>query len=245
MSEDRDYRALFTTRKSFLTRPLGQLYQVPVVAASGWEPHVFDEGVPRSGILSHASFLALHAHPGRSSATLRGKFVREVLLCQDVPTPPANIDFSIVENTMGELRTARERLERHVTDDSCAGCHNLMDPIGLAFENFDAMGVFREQENGATIDPSGELDGVAYDGAVGLGEALSAHPRLGPCLVRTLFRYATGRDPVATEEPLLAFLGEQFASSDFRIRDLVQAMVRSDGFLRTSGSRELEAGDES
>ncbi len=245
LSEDRDYRALFTTRKSFLTRPLGQLYQVPVVAASGWEPHVFDEGVPRSGILSHASFLALHAHPGRSSATLRGKFVREVLLCQDVPTPPANIDFSIVENTMGELRTARERLERHVTDDSCAGCHNLMDPIGLAFENFDAMGVFREQENGATIDPSGELDGVAYDGAVGLGEALSAHPRLGPCLVRTLFRYATGRDPVATEEPLLAFLGEQFASSDFRIRDLVQAMVRSDGFLRTSGSRELEAGDES
>jgi hypothetical protein len=246
LAGDRDYRKLFTTRRSFLTRDLGQLYRVPVVSANGWEAHTFDEESPRAGLLSHASILALYSHAGRSSATLRGKFVREVLLCQDVPTPPANVDFSIVENTTGELRTARERLERHVTDGGCAGCHTRMDPIGLALENFDAMGVFREQENDVTIDPSGELDGVPYDGPVGLGQALSEHPQLGPCLVRTLFRYAMGRDPVQTEEPLLVFLGQRFADADFGLRDLVQAMVRSDGFLRTSGPRALEAtGDES
>jgi hypothetical protein len=246
LAEDRDYRQLFTTRRSFLTRELGQLYRVPVVSVGGWEAHTFGEDSVRAGLLSHASILALYSHPGRSSATLRGKFVREVLLCQDVPTPPANIDFSIVENTTGELRTARERLERHVVDGACAGCHSRMDPIGLALENFDAMGVFREQENGVTIDPSGDLDGTAYDGPVGLGEALSAHPQLGPCLVRTLFRYAMGRDPVDSEEPLLVFLGQRFSEAGFRVRDLVQAMVRSDGFLRTSGPRGLEAtGDES
>jgi hypothetical protein len=246
LTQDRDYRKLFITRQTFLTRELGQLYQVPVVSATGWEPHTFDRDSLRAGILSHASILALYAHPGRSSATLRGKFVREVLLCQDVPTPPANIDFSIVENTTGELRTARERLERHVSNEGCAVCHKQMDPIGLALENFDSMGVFREQENGAPIDPSGELDGAAYDGPVGLGQALSEHPQLGPCLVRTVFRYAMGREPVATEEPLLVFLAERFADGDFRVRDLVQAVVLSDAFLKTSGPRELEAsGDES
>ncbi len=235
-----DYRDLFTTRQSFLTRELGQLYRVPVITASGWEPHTFEESLPRAGLLSHASILALHSHPGRSSATLRGKFVREVVLCQDVPTPPADIDFSIVQDTTGELKTARERLEAHVTNEACAGCHNLMDPIGLAFENFDAIGVFREQENGVTIDASGELDGVEYDSPVGVGEALYDHPELGPCLVRTLFRYTVGRDPVPSEWPLLDFLGQQFAGADFRVNHLVRQIVLSDGFLKTSGPREAE-----
>ncbi len=235
-----DYRDLFTTRNTFLTRNLGLVYRVPVVEANGWEAHAFDQASPRAGLLSHISMMALYSHPGRSSPTLRGKFVREVLLCQNVPTPPANIDFSIVEDTMGELRTARDRLEAHVTNDGCAGCHNLMDPIGLAFENFDAVGAFREQENGVTIDASGELDGVTYDGPVGVGEALRDHPEVGPCLVRTLFRYSVGRDATLEEWPLLDFLGERFAQSGFRIADLVREMVLSDGFLTTSGPREAE-----
>ncbi|MCZ6805774.1 MAG: DUF1588 domain-containing protein, partial [Deltaproteobacteria bacterium] len=241
LTSGEDYRGLFTTRKSFLTRDLGQMYRVPVVATDGWEAHTFDEDSPRAGLLSHVSIMALYAHTGRSSATLRGKFVREVLLCQDVPTPPANVDFSIVQDTMGELRTARERLEVHVTNDTCASCHNLMDPIGLAFENFDGIGAFREQENGVTIDPSGELDGVSYDGPVGMGEALHDHPELGPCLVRTLFRYTLGRDATPDEWPLLDFLGERFAESEFRVSDLVRDIVLSDGFLTTSGPREAEA----
>ncbi|MDH3200406.1 MAG: DUF1588 domain-containing protein [Myxococcales bacterium] len=240
LTEGGDYRDLFTSRNTFLTRNLGLMYRVPVVTASGWEAHTFDEDSPRAGLMSHVSVMALYSHTGRSSATLRGKFVREVLLCQDVPTPPANIDFSIVEDTMGELRTARERLEVHVTNDACAGCHNLMDPIGLAFENFDAIGAFREQENGATIDASGELDGVSYDGPVGVGEALRDHPELGPCLVRTLFRYSVGRDATPDEWPLLDFLGERFAESEFRVADLVREIVLSDGFLTTSGPREAE-----
>jgi hypothetical protein len=243
---DKDYRDLFTTAESFLTRRLGVVYRVPVATGEGWEPYLFPEESHRAGLLSHVSFNALYSHPGRSSATLRGKFVREVLLCQDIPTPPANIDFSIVEDTMGELRTARDRLEQHVTNDACAGCHTLTDPIGLALENFDAVGMYRDEENGVPIDASGELDGVAYEDAAGMGRALRDNPALGPCLVRSLYRYSVGRDVESGEQLLLASLNESFAESEYRVRELMREVVLSDGFRTTSGPREAEeAGDES
>ena len=235
-----DYRELFTTRESFLTRRLGVIYQVPVPTPSGWEPYEFSEETGRAGLLSHISINALHSHPGRSSATLRGKFVREVLLCQYVPAPPADIDFSIVEDTMGELRTARERLEAHVENDACVGCHTLMDPIGLALESFDAIGMAREQENGVTIDTSGELDGAPYTDAIGLGEALSEHPNLGPCLVRNLYRYSVGRDAELGEEVLLEYLAARFADSGFQVTELLREVLLSEGFRATSGARALE-----
>ncbi|UCH29601.1 MAG: DUF1588 domain-containing protein, partial [Myxococcales bacterium] len=235
-----DYRSLFTTTSSFLTRRLGVVYRVPVATQSGWERYVFPEEAERVGLLSHISVNALHSHPGRSSATLRGKFVREVLLCQDIPTPPANVDFSIVEDTTGELRTARERLEAHVTNDACAGCHVLTDPIGLALETFDAIGMYRTEENGVPIDTSGELDGVEYDDAAGLGAALSEHPALGPCLVRSLYRYAVGRSSDAGEAALLELLSERFADSGYRVSDLLREVLLSDGFRFTSGPRVLE-----
>ena len=246
LTSEKDYRDLFTTPETFMTRRLGVVYRLPVPTASGWEPYIFPEESRRAGLLSHVSFNALHSHPGRSSATLRGKFVREVLLCQDIPTPPANIDFSIVEDTMGELRTARDRLEEHVSNQACAGCHSLTDPIGLALESFDAVGMFRDEENGAQIDTSGELDGISYDDAVGMGQALRDDPALGPCLVRSLFRYAVGRDPEAGEEALLEYLDERFASASYRVTELMREVALSDGFRTTSGPREAEQnGDES
>ena len=246
LTADKDYRDLFTASESFLTRRLGVAYQVPVATASGWEPHVFSPEARREGLLTHISFNALYSHPGRSSATLRGKFVREVLLCQDIPTPPANIDFSIVEDTMGELRTARERLEAHVSNDACAGCHTLTDPIGLALESFDAIGMLRDEENGVPIDTSGELDGIAYEDAAGMGRALRDHPALGPCLVRSLYRYAAGRDTEKGELGLLTSLNERFAESEYSVRELMRQVVLSAGFRTTSGPRNAEAsGDES
>jgi hypothetical protein len=239
VTNERDLRELYTTRNTFLTPSLGSVYAVPF-GGGQWGPYEFAGDGPRAGLLSHVSLLAITAHPGRSSATLRGKFVREVLLCQTIPDPPANVDFSIVENTDGEIRTARQRLGEHVTNDACAGCHQLMDPIGLAFENFDAIGAFRAQENGVTIDASGELDGQAYDDAIGMGQALHDHPALGPCMTSNLYRYAVGREPVSSEDPLMVFLNEQFATSDYQWGSLIETLVLSDGFLTASGQREAE-----
>jgi hypothetical protein len=238
LARDGDYRDLFTTTESFLTRRLGVVYRVPVPEPNGWQAYEFPQDAGRVGILSHISLNSLHSHPGRSSPTLRGKFVREVLLCQDVPTPPANIDFSIVENTSGPLRTARERLGEHVANEACAGCHTLTDPIGLALESFDAIGMYREEENGVPIDTSGELDGAVYEDAAGLGAALSAHPALGSCLVRSLYRYAVGRNAEGGEEALLSHLSRRFADAGYRVSDLVREIALSQGFRATSGPRD-------
>ena len=242
LTEDGDYRELFTTRKSFMTRALGVVYRVPVPQAEGWQPFEFPAGGDRAGLLTHVSLLALYSHPGRSSPTLRGKFVREVLLCQDVPPPPGNIDFSMFDDMSGaNRRTARERLTAHVANPACAGCHQLMDPIGLGLEKMDGIGAFRETEGGETIDPSGDLNGVAFDDAVGLGEALSKDPLLGPCFVSTVFKYATGRDPMPGERSFLAFLDGKLTASGYRLRDLLRLIATSEAFRTTSGPREVEA----
>ena len=238
VTNELDFRDLYTTRSTFLTPSLGSVYAVPF--RGEWGPYEFAEDGPRAGLLSHVSLMAITAHPGRSSATLRGKFVREILLCQTIPDPPANVDFSIVENTDGELRTARERLGEHVTNDACAGCHQLMDPIGLAFENFDAIGAYRTQENGVDIDASGNLDGQSYNDAIGMGQALRDHESLGPCMTRNLYRYAVGRNPVSGEQALLTFFDDRFAASGYRWGSLIDALVLSDGFLTASGQREAE-----
>jgi hypothetical protein len=239
VTNELDLRELYTTRNTFLTPSLSSVYAVPF-GGGAWGPYEFAEDGARAGLLSHVSMMAITAHPGRSSATLRGKFVREVLLCQTIPDPPANVDFSIVEDTDGELRTARERLGEHVTNDACAGCHQLMDPIGLAFENFDAIGAYRTRENGVEIDASGELDGQTYDDAIGMGQALRDHESLVPCMTKNLYRYAVGRDPVEGEQVLLAFLNQRLADSGYRWGSLIGTLVLSDGFLTASGQREAE-----
>jgi len=242
LREDGDYREIFSTRESSMTRRLGPIYRVPVRRPEGWEDWVFGEDSRRAGLLTHASLLALYSHPGRSSPTLRGKFVREVLLCQAVPPPPGNVDFSMFADEANQKRTtARERLGAHVSNPACAGCHSLMDPIGLALENMDGIGIERETENGSTIDPSGSLDGEAFADAPGLGAALSHHPQLAPCLVETVFRYAVGRNPVAGERDWLDWERDRFADSAYRLRPLLRTLVLSDAFRRTSGPRAASA----
>ena len=167
--------------------------------------------------------------------------MREVLLCTDVPPPPGDIDFSMFAEEGGaNRRTARERLTVHVTNDVCGGCHSLMDPIGLGLEQMDGIGVYRETENGAVIDPSGELNGVPFADAVELGEVLSRDPGLGPCFVESLYRYAVGRDIEPGEWAWLREVEARLDGSGYRWRDLLRTIAMSDAFRTTSGSRVAE-----
>jgi hypothetical protein len=237
VAERGDYRDLFTSRKTFLTRNLGMLYRVPVETRNGWEKHVFPVGDARAGLLSQISFLALHSHPGRSSATLRGKAIRELLLCERVPMPPPNVNFAIVQDTNNpKFKTARERLTAHRTDAVCAGCHKIMDPVGLGLESFDGAGQYRTTENGARIDPSGELDGVAFKDAVGLGQAMHDNPAATACLVSDVYRYAAGRDVEPGERNFIGWLKGRFAADGYRLPDLLRRIALSDAFYRVSAS---------
>ncbi len=236
-----DYRDLFTTRKTFLTRNLGMIYKLPVETRSGWEAHDFAAGDPRAGLLTQIAFLSLHAHPGRSSATLRGKAIRELLLCEPVPMPPANVNFAIVQDTGNpKYRTARDRLTAHRTDAVCAGCHKIMDPIGLALENFDGAGQYRATENGAPIDASGELDGIEFKDAAGLGQAMHDNPATVACLVGDVYRYGTGRAVETGEADYMAWLKGRFAADGYRLPDLLRRVALSDAFYRISSASPIK-----
>ena len=181
------------------------------------------------GLLGQVATLGLHAHAVSTSVTRRGLFVREVLLCQETPLPPADVDTSIPEAS-AEAPTMRERVERHLTDPACAGCHTMTDPIGLGLEQFDGIGRFRTEENGATIDPSGELDGVAYTDALGLGAALRVHPNTTACLVETVYTYAWGHDPDDAEDATVDWFLEGFTLTEHRLLALLRDIASSEAF---------------
>ncbi len=230
LDRELDYRDLFVTRDTFMSLNLGALYETPTL--DGWNPYRFSEDSMRQGLLTHASFLAAHSHSVRSSPTLRGQALRELFLCQVVPAPPPNVDFSALEDA-GDVPTARERLDVHNTNPSCAGCHLITDPIGLSLENFDGAGRFRETENGAVLDISGELDGVFYDTVAGLATALRDHPKLPYCLVNRLYAYGTG-GPVSLrhDRGVLNLLTDRFSQQGYRLPALLREIALSQAFTR-------------
>ena len=230
-----DFRELLTTRETFLTPRLAALYDIPAPQEVDDFAYVeLPKSGPRAGILGHASFLALHAHKVSSSATLRGKAVRSILLCQHIPVPPVNVDTSIPEAS-GTTLTLRDRVAEHLEDPSCAGCHELLDPIGLGLENFDGLGRYRVLDNGVTIDPTGILDTVEFDSPRELGAAIGDHRNFPRCAVRTLGRYATGREESEEEAALLAVLTERFEHHEYGFKALVLEMIMSPLF-RTAGT---------
>ena len=232
ITRDRDYRDLFVTRDTFMSPALASVYGVPAVP--GWIPYEFPSDSPRAGILSQVSFLAVHSHPGRSSATLRGKALREILLCQKVPSPPPNVDFSIVEDPKANFHTARERLTAHRSNPVCAGCHRITDPIGLALENFDGGGQYRLTERGAAIDASGSLDGKNFNDPVGLAHAVHDHPSLPSCLVKRMYSYGAGGPLTNADKPELTWLDKRFAASGYRVPDLLRAIALSPAFSQVA-----------
>jgi hypothetical protein len=245
-----DYRDLFTTKATFLNRNLGALYKVPVTTAGmeGWAPYTFAEKDPRAGILSFAAFLMLDpTHEGRSSPTIRGKSVRELLLCQQVPQPPANVNFAIVQDTHNpDFKTARQRLKVHMENPACAGCHALTDPIGLAMENYDAIGDFRTHENGALIDAKGTFNGKPYTGLLGFSQLLRDSEEAPSCLVQRVFEYGVGRESGAGDAKWLEYSARRFVADKYRLPALMRFMATSDAFRvvateQTSGGAQVVA----
>lgn len=231
VDEDADYRDFYTTTTTFLDPKLATIYAVPAPSLDGFARTELPADGGRRGFLGQASFLALQAHPTSTSPTRRGKFIREVLLCTALAPPPANVDTSIPEPS-ADQPTMRDRLEQHMSNPSCSGCHMLTDPIGLGFENFDGLGGWRAAENGTPIDASGDLDGVAFSNAWQLADAVHDNERLGPCLTRTLYQYATAHAAAEAESGLIDWHADGFATNGYRVQWLVQDLVASPGFRR-------------
>jgi hypothetical protein len=237
LTREQDYRDLFTTRKTFVSPSLARLYKIPSGRPNGgWTEYEFAEDDPRAGIITQIAFTALHSHPGRSSPTLRGKAMRETLLCQKVPDPPDNVDFTLFNDPDAPNKTARARLKAHSVTPSCAGCHKIVDPIGLALENFDGAGELRTTENGVVIDSSGFMDGIPFDGPASLGMVVRDNPATSSCVVERLAAYGMARPLTRDDREFVDYLEETFADDEYRFPDLLRRLAYSDALYAVSGS---------
>jgi len=229
-----DYRDIFTTHKTFLTQALASVYNVPLVndvpngSPDTWQAYEYGADDPRAGILTHLSFVALHSHPGRSSPTLRGKALREVMMCQKVPAPPGEVQFDIVQDTSNPIyKTSRDRLTAHQANPVCAGCHKLTDPMGFALENFDGGGNYRTQENGVALNTTGELEGKKFTNAAELGRVVHDSPATTSCVVDRLSAYALGRKTIKGESPWVANLKASFAKNGYNFSEMMKQVAAS------------------
>ena len=228
--DNADFRDLFTTRKTFLTTDLGSIYGVPAANPDEWVPYEFPAGDPRTGILTHISFTALYSQPGRTSPTRRGKAIREIFLCQKVPDPPPNVDFSKLQDPDPSLHTARDRLDAHRSNPACAGCHKITDPMGLGMEHFDGAGYYRAKENDVAIDARGALDGASFTDALGLARALRDNPRVSSCLTQRMLGYAMGRPLVRADDAWAKRVNDDFIQQGYRVKDLLNSIATSEAF---------------
>ena len=233
-----DIRKALTTRVTHLNPPLAALYGVPAPASDGFHRVLLPEDSNRVGILGQAAFLGAHSHPVSSSATLRGKAARTILLCQPIPEPPVDVDTSIPEPS-GTTLTLRDRVAEHLENPACAGCHRLTDLIGLSMENYDSVGAWRDKDNGVLIDASGSLDGVEFDGPIGLAEALAAHPDYLSCFLQMLVRYATGREETNDEDPWLDILLGRMETQGNQVKSLMIDVVMSPLFRQAGELKEV------
>ena len=237
-----DFRDIFLTRETFLTPRLAAL--MDSVLSEGlqndepdnWVRYEFPEGDPRAGFLALPAFTALNSHPGASSPTLRGKAVRQDLMCQTVPPPPPNVDFSGFNNPATGA-TARDRLKAHATNPVCAGCHKIMDPVGLAFENFDGSGRWRTAEQGQKIDTRGIFEGTAYDNLTSFAKLLSGSSVVESCLVNRLYSYGLARPLTADDKGATDTFREQFDESGRTLPSLLRVIARSNQFYELVAPR--------
>ena len=234
-----DFRDLLTQRRTFVNRKLAAMYAVRAPVREGFGPVELPLETGRRGLLGHVSVLASNAHPTSTSATLRGVFIRERLLCAPIPPPPADVDTSIPEPS-GRVQTLRDRVAEHLENPSCSGCHLLVDPIGLGLENFDGLGVWRDLDNGGVIDPSGDFDGAPFADAAEFVHLLRDDPRFAACVVRQLFRYGLARSEGPGDGALLVALGARFIGGEHRLLGLVLELIASPAF-RQVGLVEEEA----
>jgi hypothetical protein len=241
LDEPSDLREVMTTRVTFVDRRLAAIYGVRAPREPFGRIELPADG-PRRGLLGHVAVLAPNAHPTATSPTRRGAFIRERLLCDTVPAPPANVNTAIPEPSP-DARTLRERLLAHQEVDVCRSCHLQLDNVAFGLETFDSLGVARTTENGVPIDASGDLDGAPYRDFLELAEHVQDDPRFPRCVATQAFRVAVGRHEESGEAGELRRIYTRFANGGFRFRELMIEIVASRAFREATPAPGTGAGE--
>jgi len=238
--EDRSLIELLTADYTFLNERLARHYGIPNVKGSHFRRVTLPEGSPRGGLLGQGSILTITSYATRTSPVLRGKWVLENLLSSAPPPPPPDIPSLSTETPPDTPLTMRQAMERHRASPSCASCHARMDPIGLAMENFDATGKWRETVGGAPLDTTGAFpDGTRIDGVAGLrAELLRQREPFASTVAERLLMYALGRNLQYYDAPAVRAILRGAAPGGYRLSALVLGTVRSRPFqMREAGGQ--------
>lgn len=227
-----DVETLLSSRTVFMDDRIAPLYGVS--AGETMQPVDMD-AAERAGLLTQPALMALLAYPDQSSPIHRGIFVREQLLCQKLPAPPD--DIQIDPPDPDTTATTREIFRQHSEDPSCAGCHLLIDPIGMGFENYDSIGRYRTVERDQDVDGTGNLANTAdpsiggdFDGAVELANMLADAREVQDCIADQWITFALGRAETQADMCSADFVREEFAASGGTFKDLLTAIAVSDTF---------------
>ena len=225
--EDRSVLELIDADYTFLNERLAGFYGIDGVTG-GYFRRVPLAGTARGGILTHGSVLMVTSYPTRTSPVLRGKWVLENLLGAPPPPPPPDVPAldAAADTSAGSLR---EALERHRANPACAACHARLDPLGFALENFDAVGAYRTEDDGATVEASGALpDGTVVDGPAGLRRVLAGRrDEFVETLAAKLLTYAIGRGLESYDQPAVRTIRRRVEAADYRFSALVSAIADS------------------
>jgi hypothetical protein len=231
--DNRSMLDLFTANYTYINEDLANHYGIPGVVGKEFRrvPYPDDR---RAGLLGQASILTLTSHANRTSPVLRGKWVMEVLIGTPPPPPPPNVPSieRVAEHQDGHVLTTRELMEQHRENPTCNSCHQYIDPIGLALDNFDVTGRWRIKENGSPLDTHGQL----YDGTqlYSLKDLTKALMTKRVALVRTftqnLMAYAVGRRVEWYDMPSIRRIVNEAEKDDYRMQDFITGVVLSDAF---------------
>jgi hypothetical protein len=237
MREDRSVVELLSANYTFLNERLAKHYGIPHVYGSHFRRVTLPEGSVRGGLLGQGSILAVTSHANRTSPPVRGKWILENILGTPPPAPPPNVPVLEEKKDAGQALTMRERIAEHRTNPTCASCHVIMDPLGLALENFDHAGRWRTVEEGfdsrlasfTPIDSAGALpDGTTFDGPLELRAVLvSRADTFVHTLTEKLLTYALGRGLESYDMPAVRAITREMAGQDYRFTSLVLGIVKS------------------
>ena len=238
MREDRSVLDLLRANYTYLNERLAKHYGVPYVYGSRFRRVEFDDHGTRGGLLRQGSILLATSYATRTSPVIRGKWVLDNVLGVPPPPPPPNVPELEDTGTGETAQSMRERMSAHRANPACAACHKLMDPVGFAFENYDAVGRWRETEGGTPIDASGTLfDGTTVDGVGELREALLNRPELFVgTMTEKLLTFATGRGVEHFDAPAIRAILREARADDYPFSSLVLGVVKSMPFQMRKAS---------
>lgn len=235
---------LLTADYTFVNERLARHYGIPGVLGTDFRMVQYPDET-RRGILGHGSILTLTSHANRTSPVLRGKWVMEVLLGSPPPPPPPNVpeleEGAAAED--GRFLSVRERMEIHRANPACASCHNVIDPIGLAFENFDVTGAWRNRDLGTPVDTKTELfDGSPVDGVGGLRDAIMSRPEVFyRIFTENMMAYALGRRVEYFDQPAIRQITRDAADDEYRLSAFVLGVVDTPAFRSTRAAQPMTA----